>query len=57
MDALKELREDTKQVTSKMELVWHFLHNLQTSVDNLRCSIKVKTEQAEPSEPPSESPF
>ena len=26
VDALKGLREDTKQVTSKMELVWHFLH-------------------------------
>ena len=44
-DALKELRDDTKQVTSKMKLVWHFIRNLQTSVDNLTTSIKVKIEQ------------
>ena len=48
-DALKGLRDDTKQVTSKMELIWHFIHNLQTSVDNLTTSIKVKIEQLGPS--------
>ena len=56
-DALKGLREDTKQVTSEMELVWHFLRNLRTSVESLTSSFKVKTEWPEPLEPPSEGPF
>ena len=47
-DALKGLRDDTKQVTSDIGLVWHFLHNLQVSVDNLKMSIQVKIEQPGP---------
>ena len=51
-DALKGLRDDTKQVISKMGLVWHFLHNLQVSMDNLKTSIQVKIEQPGPSNYP-----
>ena len=43
--ALKGLRDDTKQVTSEMELVWHFLNNLQVSMDNLKTSIQVNIKQ------------
>ena len=45
VDALKGLRDDTKQVISELGLVWHFLHKLQASVDSLTTSIKVKIEQ------------
>ena len=51
-DALKGLRNDTKQVTSELGLVWHFLHKLQASLDSLTTSIKVKIEQPGPSDCP-----
>ena len=51
-DALQGLWDDTKQVRSKMKLVWHFLNNLQASMGNLKTSIQVKIEQPGPSNYP-----
>ena len=51
-DALKGLRDDTKQVTLELGLVWHFLHKLQASMDSVTISIKVKIEQPGPSDCP-----
>ena len=43
-DALKELREDSKHLTSEVGQIWHFLQALLTKVDNLTPQVKVKQE-------------
>ena len=51
-DTLKGLRDDTKQITSEMKLVWHFICNLQIPMDKLIISIKVKIKPPDPSDYP-----
>ena len=43
-DALKELREDSKHLTSEVSQIWHFLQALLTKVDNLTPQVRVKQE-------------
>ena len=43
-DALKELREDSKHLTSEVGQIWHFLQALLTKVDNLTPHVRVKQE-------------
>ena len=43
-DALKELREDSKHLTSEVSQIWHFLQALLTKVNDLTPQIKVKQE-------------
>ena len=43
-DALKELREDSKNLTSEVSQMWHFLQALLTKVDKLTPQIVVKQE-------------
>ena len=43
-DALKELREDSKNLTSEVSQMWHFLQALLTKVDKLTPQIIVKQE-------------
>ena len=43
-DALKELREDSKHLTSEVGQIWHFLQALLTKVDNLTPQVRVKQE-------------
>ena len=43
-DALKELREDSKHLTSDVGQIWHFLQALLTKVNDLTPQIKVKQE-------------
>ena len=43
-DALKELREDSKNLTSEVSQMWHFLQALLTKVDKLNPQIVVKQE-------------
>ena len=44
-DALKELREDSKHLTSEVGQIWHFLQALLTKINELSPPIKVKQEQ------------
>ena len=44
-DALKELREDSKHLTSEVGQIWHFLQALLTKVNELSPPIRVKQEQ------------
>ena len=43
-DALKELREDSKHLTSEVSQIWHFLQALLTKVNDLTPQVKVKQE-------------
>ena len=43
-DVLKELREDSKHLTSEVSQIWHFLQALLTKVNDLTLQIKVKQE-------------
>ena len=43
-DALKELREDSKHLTSEVSQIWQFLQALLTKVNELNPTIKVKQE-------------
>ena len=43
-DALKELRDDTKTLTSEVSQMWHFLQALLTKVDKLTPQVIVKQE-------------
>ena len=43
-DALKELREDSKHLTSEVSQIWHFLQALLTKVNDLTPQIRVKQE-------------
>ena len=43
-DALKELREDSKTLTSEISQMWHFLQALLTKVDKLTPQVIVKQE-------------
>ena len=43
-DALKELRDDSKHLTSEVSQIWHFLPALLTKVNELTPQVKVKQE-------------
>ena len=43
-DALKELREDSKHLTSKVSQIWYFLQALLTKVNELTPQVKIKQE-------------